>query len=76
MRWFDFETVAQQAHLSAGQLGKLCALMRREFPSDEMLYELHVLRACLAIRDRLITVEQALAEQPEAAPAGSSAAQS
>ena len=60
MRYFDFETVAREAGITAGQMKELCASMRKEFPKDQMMYELHVLRACMAIRDGHVTVEDAL----------------
>lgn len=60
MYYFDFEKVARQAGISAAQLKQLCEAMHREFPSDEMLRELHVLRACMAVRDGLISLEDAL----------------
>ena len=60
MHFFDFETVAREAGISGDCLGQLQQSMRREFPGDEMMYELHVLRACMAIRDGLITLEEAL----------------
>jgi hypothetical protein len=35
-------------------------VVREEFPDDEMMFKLHVLRAVLAIESGQITVEQAL----------------
>jgi AraC-like DNA-binding protein len=60
MHYFDFEKVAREAGISSGQLRQLCDAMHREFPTDEMMRELHVLRACMAIKNGLITVEDAL----------------
>lgn len=60
MHYFDFEKVAHQAGISAGHLEQLCKAMHREFPRDEMMHELHVLRACMAVRDGLITLDDAL----------------
>jgi hypothetical protein len=51
MNMFDYESMASQAGLSDEQLRELCDAIRREFPNDRMLFELHVLRACMAIRD-------------------------
>jgi hypothetical protein len=58
--YFDFEKVARQAGISAAHLKQLCEAMHREFPTDEMMRELHVLRACMAVRDGLISLEDAL----------------
>ena len=60
MHYFDFEKVARDAGIPDDRLNELCDLMRREFPGDEMMYELHVLRACMAIRDGIIKLEDAL----------------
>ena len=63
MRYFDYETAARQAGISPDGLATLCELIREEFPSDDMMYELHVLRACLAIRDGHLSLDQATARE-------------
>ena len=60
MRYFDYEAVARQAGISEHDLAAICDSMRREFPDDEMMWELHVLRACMAIRDGRLTVDEAV----------------
>lgn len=60
MGYFDFESVAREAKISLGHLKQLQEIMHREFPGDEMMRELHVLRACMAIRDGVISLEDAL----------------
>jgi hypothetical protein len=60
MKYFDYESVARDAGISSDDLNLLCQHVRSEFPSDEMMYELHVLRACMAIRDHFIRLEDAL----------------
>ena len=60
MRYFDFEKVAQESGIPKDKLAKLCQALRQEFPSDELMYELHVLRVCLAIQKGDITLEEAL----------------
>ncbi len=66
MRYFDFETIARKAEIPEEQLKKLCELVRQDFPGDQMMYELHVLRACLAILEGRLTVEQAIRVQKAA----------
>ena len=56
MRYFNYEREAAEAGLSAQELEMLCRLIREEFPTDEMMCELHVLRACMAIKDGYWTV--------------------
>ena len=60
MQYFDYEQVAREAKIPADKMAELCRLVRQEFPWDEMMYELHLLRACLAIRDGHVTVEEVL----------------
>ena len=65
MRYFDYQKVAEAAGISAAKLTEICRAVRQEFPKDDMLYELYVLRTCLAIKEGYITLEEVLA--PEAA---------
>ena len=67
MRYFDFETIARQAGIPAGKLARLAKLFAEEEPNDPMLAELHAMRACMAIRDGHLTVEEALGEPQEMA---------
>jgi hypothetical protein len=64
MRYFDYEKVAREANLSRGAVSDLCQQMRREFPWDDLLYELHVLRACMAVRDGQLTLEAGTSRRP------------
>jgi len=66
MRYFNFQDVAREAGLSSAQLKALCKRIREDFPQDTMMFELHVLRACLAIRDGRATLEEALSAEPAA----------
>ena len=65
MEYFDYEPVAKEAGLSREQLRRLEEVVGRDYPDDLMLFELHVLRACNAIRDRRITFEKAVSEPAE-----------
>ncbi|MBI4515969.1 MAG: hypothetical protein HY699_09170 [Deltaproteobacteria bacterium] len=67
MRYFNYEKIAKQANIPATKLLRLSRRAREEFPDDEMLRELHLLRVCLAVRDGQLTIEDAL--NPEAAAA-------
>jgi hypothetical protein len=66
MHYFDYERIAREADIPADKLVELCRLVRQEFPWDEMMYELHLLRMCLAIRDGHVTVEEVLKPEPTA----------
>jgi hypothetical protein len=67
MRYFDYGKVAAEAQIPPGKLARLRSVVRREFPKDDMMFELHMLRVCTAIRDGHITIDQALAEESHAA---------
>ena len=60
MSCFDYEEIAREACIPPAKLLELRHLIREEFPRDEMMYELHLLRACMAIRNGIVTLEQAL----------------
>ena len=59
MEYFDYKKVAREAGISDEDLSAICDVMRREFPTDDMMWELHILRACMAIRDGRLTIEKA-----------------
>lgn len=60
MRYFDYEELAREAGISDDDLSAIKDALRDEYPTDDMMWELHVLRACLAIKDGRITMEQAV----------------
>lgn len=60
MKPFDYEKAAGEAEIPREKLEELCRTVRSEFPKDDMMYELHVLRACMAVRDGHVTLEQVL----------------
>ena len=60
MRYFDYETIARQAGIATEQLARLAKSFADEEPNDPMLAELHTMRACMAIKDGRLTVEDAL----------------
>lgn len=62
MEYFDYQSMADEAGITPAQLAQIVERVRRDYPGDQMLRELHVLRACRAVRDRQVTVEQVLAE--------------
>lgn len=64
MNYFDWQKTAQEAQIPPEKVEELSHLIRREFPHDEMMFELHVLRACAAIRDGALTLEEALRAEP------------
>ena len=65
MKYFDYESIAREAKIPEEKLRKLVNLIRHEFPHDPMMAELHTLRACLAVRDGHIQIDDALKNQAE-----------
>ena len=57
---FDYVTAAKRVGISPEDLERLIALTRAEFPSDEMMVELHVLRAILAVERGDATLREIL----------------
>jgi hypothetical protein len=64
VHYFDYEKMAREAHIPPERLEELSHVMRQDFPRDEMMYELHLLRACMAIRAGVLTLEEALRPEP------------
>lgn len=67
MEYFDYKSVAKQANIPVEKLDALQKLVRQEFPQDDMMYELHLLRACMAIREGHTTIDEALRQEKKAA---------
>lgn len=63
MRYFDYETPAREAGISDADLRSILDAVAKEFPGDEMMQELHVLRACTAIRDHRATIDDIVGKQ-------------
>jgi mRNA-degrading endonuclease YafQ of YafQ-DinJ toxin-antitoxin module len=63
MKYFDFRSVAREAKIPDEKVRKFVNLLPQEFPHDPMMAELHALRACLAIRDGHIQIDDALKNQ-------------
>jgi hypothetical protein len=60
VRYFDYENAAREANVTPEKLEELRRLIRQEFPKDEMMFELHLLRTCMAIKNGVLTLEDAL----------------
>jgi len=60
MHYFDYETIARESGISESDLDIIKEAMRAEYPTDDMMWELHILRACTAIRDGHATVDDVI----------------
>lgn len=52
-RLFDLEKVIKESGLSQDKIEQIKQDVREEFPSDEMMWELHVIRAIKSEQDKL-----------------------
>jgi hypothetical protein len=62
--YFEYEKIAREANIPPDKLQELRQLVRREFPQDDMLCELHLLRICTAIKQGFITIADAIQAEP------------
>lgn len=54
---FDLERIKQKSGLPSDDLTRLNAKIREDFGQDEMMYELHFLRALKALEQGWITLD-------------------
>lgn len=62
--YYDYPAAAAAAKLTEAQLAAIVLHFEGEYPSDLMLRELHILRACNAIARGETTAEALLAGPP------------
>lgn len=60
--YFDYPAAARAAGISTEQLRLLEQMFRADYPTDDMLYELHVLRACNSVSGGLASLDAILRE--------------
>ena len=60
---FDYKTAATRTGIPSAKLDRLMALMSAEFPDDETMAELHVLRAILAVEQGAASLEEILEQE-------------
>ncbi len=60
--YFDYISVAKKCNLSEDTLKKLEDIERKEFPRDQMMFELHMLRMIRSIYKGFVKPEEILNE--------------
>lgn len=60
MEYFDYGSAGREARMTPEQLEQLRQVVARDYPNDAMLLELHMLRACRAIRDGHVSLAELL----------------
>jgi len=69
--FFDYETVAAEAGISQGDLDALRQHVQADYPDDELMCELRLLRLCHAVANGKCSVAEAL--RPERPPRAAAA---
>jgi hypothetical protein len=63
---FDLTYLKQTSDLSPAVLRAIEQTVKEDYPADAMLFELHLVRVLLALKQGWITVEQILTERAPA----------
>jgi hypothetical protein len=66
MHYFDYQRIVAEAKISKNKLEELSKAIRLEFPKDDMMYELHLMRVCMSIRDGHVNVDDAIRSEKAA----------
>lgn len=61
--YFDYLAEAAAASIDSDDLAQIVRVFEADYPNDLMLRELHILRACHAIREGRATLRQIIAPQ-------------
>ncbi len=61
--FFDFSDAAKRVGLSRERVEQLVGRFQAEFPGDEMMVELHTLRAILSIERGEVTLDEILRQE-------------
>lgn len=60
--YFDYPSVARLAGITETDLQQIETRVKADYPNDQMMFELRVLRTCRAIADGHATVHDALTD--------------
>jgi len=61
--FFDYHRAARRVGIPEDKLARLSALVRAEFPNDEMMADLHILRAIRSIERGDATLDEILSQE-------------
>jgi hypothetical protein len=61
---FEYEKIAREAIIPPDKLEELRHLVRREFPKEDMMNALHLLRMCMASKQGFVTIADAMETEP------------
>lgn len=71
MQYFNYEDLAREAAIDPTRLERIRIFCHKEFPNDEMLAELHVLRICKVIKAGKGAIDEMQGETPTPTTAAS-----
>jgi hypothetical protein len=71
--YFDYQSVAREPGIAEADLAAIEDIARKDYPGDQMMFELRMLRTCRAIKEGQATVADALRGEDDN-PSASSAA--
>ena len=60
---FNYEAIAKRINLPEERLSAIGKIIRKDFPRDEMMFELHMLRVLMALERKALTLEDLLKEE-------------
>ncbi len=60
---FNYEAIAKRINLPEERLSEIGKIIRKDFPRDEMMFELHMLRILMALERKDLTLEDLLKEE-------------
>lgn len=64
-QYFDYRGAARDAGITDDQLRLIEQMFRADYPTDDMLFELHVLRVCLSVKEGRTDLARVLREIEE-----------
>jgi len=59
---FNYEAIAKRINLPEERLSEIGKIIRKDFPRDEMMFELHMLRVLMALERKDLTLEDLFKE--------------
>lgn len=60
---FNYEAIARRINVPGDTLSEIGKIIRKDFPHDEMMFELHMLRVLMALERKDLTLEDLFKEE-------------
>ena len=59
---FNYEAIAKRINLPEERVSEIGKIIRKDFPRDELMFELHMLRVLMALERKDLTLEDLFKE--------------